>query len=147
MLKMKKVARDTGSLDTIVYTVANQPDRCTKRLLNAGDTLLSLLIISPLVVTHWRGTWVYMDHHSEHFPAWNCFIFGGVIHSAFALLREQLHAQFVTSNKKNKSFLEKLKLCVVFKLYMYIFSISCNMHWRGGWAVLELYFGEKFLCI
>lgn len=136
-----------SSIDNVVYTTLTPPNRCTKRLLNAGDTLLSLLVISPLVVTHWRGTWVFMDHHSEHFPGWNCFIFGGILHTTFALLREPLNAEFATSSNGNKSTARTIKRCIVSKLYTYIFSLGCNMHWRGGWAVMELHLGKVIFSV
>lgn len=122
--------------------VTKTADRRTKRLLHVGDTVLSLLVITPLVVTHWRGTWAYMDHRAEHFPPWNCFLLGGLLHTVFALLREFLHTEFARSSRDGeKSWKRTVTRHVVVKLYTYAFSMGCILHWRGGWAVLSLYFG------
>lgn len=82
-----------------------------------------------------------MDHHPEHFPAWNCFILGAVLHTTFALLRESLHDEFAVSSNGNKSIVKTLRRFCITKLYTYVFSIGCNMHWRGGWAVMHQHLG------
>lgn len=113
--------------------------RCTKRVLNFGDTLLSLFVISPLVITHWRGTWAFMEHHEAYFPAWYCFVIGASIHTAFAILKEVLHTELVASPSMGLKWRITRHICQ--KLYTYIFSIGCIMHWQGGWALLLHYFG------
>lgn len=123
-------------------SVTKTVNRRTKRLLHIGDTILSLLVITPLVVAHWRGTWSYMDHREEHFPPWNCFILGGVLHTVFALLREVLHTQFSRPSDGLKSWKRTMTRHIVTKLYTYVFSTGCILHWRGGWAVLTQYFGN-----
>ena len=128
--------------DTIIFTsINNRQSRCTKRLLHWCDTLLSLLVISPLVVAHWRGTWVYMDYYMKYFPHWNCFVMGGMLHTAFAVLREPLHAQFSLSENVSKTRWQKIRRYIFTRIYTYIFSIGCIMHWRGGWGVMEQYLG------
>lgn len=85
-----------------------------------------------------------MDHHSEHFPAWNCFLLGAVLHTTFALLRESLHEEFAVPRNGKKSVFRTIRRFVITKLYTYVFSIGCNMHWRGGWAVMEKHLGIIF---
>lgn len=121
---------------------ARPTDPRTKRLLNISDTFLSLVVITPLAVANWRGTWSFMDHHKEYFPAWWCFVIGGVLHTTFALLRQFLHTFFSRPSHGNKSWKRTLVRHIVSKLYTYIFSIACIAHWRGGWAVLTQYFGN-----
>lgn len=116
--------------------------RRTKRLLHLGDTFLTLFVITPLAVTHWRGTWVFMDHQEENFPAWHCFLIGGVLHTAFALLRQFLHQEFAKPSDGVKSMRRTIVRHIVTKVYTYIFSIGCIMHWRGGWAVFTEYYGK-----
>ncbi|XP_055600468.1 uncharacterized protein LOC129749513 isoform X2 [Uranotaenia lowii] len=110
-----------------------------KRMLHAGDTLVSLFVISPLVVSHWRGTWDYMDQKKEYFPPWQCFLSGSLLHTFFALLRGPLQAVFSVPSNGEKSRWKTVRRFVVFKVYTYVFSISCIMHWRGGWNVMEMY--------
>lgn len=125
--------------------VTKTTNRRTKRLMNLGDTCVSILIISPLAIANWRGTWSFMDHQKEFFPPWSCLLVGALLHTIFALLREYLHMQFSRPSNGNKSWRRTMLRHVVTKLYTYIFSIACIMHWRGGWAVLTEYFGKELL--
>uniref|UniRef100_A0A1B0D2S8 Uncharacterized protein n=1 Tax=Phlebotomus papatasi TaxID=29031 RepID=A0A1B0D2S8_PHLPP len=125
--------------DFFTVWLSSPPDKCTKRLLNFGDTLLSWFLISPLAIAHWRGTWDYMDQRPDKFPAWYCFILGGILHTAFALLREPLHDEFSPPSNGNKSLKRTIRRIIVTKLYTYIFSVGSIMHWRGGWAMMELH--------
>ncbi|XP_055712054.1 uncharacterized protein LOC129807072 isoform X1 [Phlebotomus papatasi] len=140
MEKMEKQPLPTGS-DFFTVWLSSPPDKCTKRLLNFGDTLLSWFLISPLAIAHWRGTWDYMDQRPDKFPAWYCFILGGILHTAFALLREPLHDEFSPPSNGNKSLKRTIRRIIVTKLYTYIFSVGSIMHWRGGWAMMELHLG------
>lgn len=117
-------------------------NRWAKRTMNVLDTLMSILVISPLAVAHWRGTWALMDLYGEYFPTWNCFIIGGILHTAFALLREYLHTEFARPSDGIKSWRRTLVRHIVTKLYTYVFSVGSIMHWRGGWALLTEYFGN-----
>lgn len=130
------------SADILFFAYPERPSKFEKRLLNSLDTFLSLFIITPLVVAHWRGTWDFMDQYAEHFPAWNCFILGSVLHVLFTLLRETLHAEFVQpSPGRQKTFRQKLRQFMITKAYTYCFSVGCIMQWRGGWDVIKGYFG------
>lgn len=143
MEKMEKQPLPTGS-DFFTVWLSSPPDKCTKRLLNFGDTLLSWFLISPLAIAHWRGTWDYMDQRPDKFPAWYCFILGGILHTAFALLREPLHDEFSPPSNGNKSLKRTIRRIIVTKLYTYIFSVGSIMHWRGGWAMMELHLGNNY---
>lgn len=109
---------------------SSEPPRWKKRLLNASDTFLSLFVISPLVISHWRGTWDFMNQFPRIFPGMNCMIFGAIIHCGLALLREPLHSKYNAFNRQqNKSLSKTLNLYVVKKVYTYVFSMGCIMHW------------------
>lgn len=117
-------------------------NRCTKRIFNVCDTFLSLLVITPLAVAHWRGTWALMDLYEEYFTPWTCFVIGGILHTVFALLREYLHTEFSRPSEGIKSWRRTVLRHIVTRLYTYVFSVGSIMHWRGGWAVLTEYFGN-----
>lgn len=104
------------------------PPKWKKRLLNASDTFLSLFVVSPLVVGHWRGTWGLQDQYPRIFPGLNCMIFGALIHSALAIMREPLHSRF-NSYKKQKAKSIPLHLHILKRIYTYLFSMGCIMHW------------------
>ncbi|XP_021700633.1 uncharacterized protein LOC5570910 isoform X1 [Aedes aegypti] len=112
---------------------------CMKRILHFSDTMLSLFVISPLAVSHWRGTWGYMDLQQDYFPPWHCFLLGSVLHTMFAILREPLQAEFSKPSNGVKNRWRTIRRFVVCKVYTYVFSISCIMHWRGGWEVMKMY--------
>lgn len=131
--------------NTIVLSIILPPGRCTKRFLNVSDTIISLFLISPLVVAHWRGTWVFMDHHKEYFPPWHTFIFGAFLHLTLVLLRELLHDKLSmgkTDQQHRCTFKQTIIKYICTKVYLYIFSVGCIMNWRGGWAMMEMYFGN-----
>lgn len=104
------------------------PPLWKKRLLNASDSLMSLFVIAPLVISHWRGTWRYME--LVELPGLNCMILGAVIHLCLAILREPLHSKYNSEKTiKSKSRMKILELYVLKKIYTYSFSIGCIMHW------------------
>jgi hypothetical protein len=112
---------------------SSAPPLWKKRLLNASDTLLSLFVVSPLVISHWRGTWDGMDQYHEGynaFPPVHCMIFGAVVHCGFAILREPLHSMYNSTKKmETKSITKAINLFMVKKIYTYVFSMGCIMQW------------------
>lgn len=112
-----------------VFASADTP-RWKKRLLNASDTFLSLFVVAPLVVTHWRGTWDFMNQFPLIFPGLNCMILGALIHCGLAILREPLHANYNSEKTLQKMSRSKsFSLYIVKKVYTYVFSIGCIMNW------------------
>ncbi|XP_049549281.1 uncharacterized protein LOC125960119 [Anopheles darlingi] len=80
-----------------------------------------------------------MDLYRDHFPAWLCFVLGATLHTTFALLREPLNASLVLARNAPRSRSRTLKRWLMERVYTYVFSMSCLMHWRGGWEVMVLY--------
>lgn len=127
-----------------------------KRLLNLSDSLISLFIIGPLVIIYWRSTWHTLDKYfcfsgkkqskceaslfSDR-ELWDvksspqiyhpimCFIVGAIIHCCFCLLREPLHSKLSKSRSQVLSLRKIFQAFVVKKIYTYVFSIGCIMHW------------------
>jgi hypothetical protein len=109
---------------------SSAPPIWKKRFLHASDTFLSLFVVSPLVISHWRGTWGAMDLFPEIFPAMQCMILGAVLHLGFAILREPLHSKYNPLKKlETKSLTKSINLWIVKKIYTYVFSMGCIMHW------------------
>lgn len=112
-----------------VFASANQP-KWKKRLLNAGDSFLSLFIVSPLVISFWRGTWGYMDLFPKIYPGMNCMIFGAIIHCCLAILREPLHTKYNSFNSIQTTSVTKFFNFFLFKkMYTYLFGVACIMQW------------------
>lgn len=128
--------------DPDVYSLILPPGRCTKRFLNACDVFLSLVVISPLVIIHWRGTWAIMDENMEYFPPLNCFILGMILHLVIAMVREFLYSEYKKEKAQKRTWTRVMCRSLLTKLYAYLFSWTCQMHWRGGWAVIDRYFGK-----
>uniref|UniRef100_A0A336M8G3 CSON012613 protein n=1 Tax=Culicoides sonorensis TaxID=179676 RepID=A0A336M8G3_CULSO len=129
------------SADILFFAYPERPRKCTKRLLHIFDTIISLFVISPLVIAHWRGTWNIVS--SEYYKPTYCFIIGSGLHVAFTLLREILHAEFVVPEPGTKKcWKRKLRRFFITKAYTYCFSVGCIMQWRGGWDAFEEYFGK-----
>lgn len=128
--------------DSDVYSLILPLGRCTKRFLNACDVFLSLVVISPLVIIHWRGTWAIMDENMEYFPPLNCFILGMLFHLVIAMLREFLYSEYKKAKAHKRTWVRVMCRSLLTKLYAYLFSWTCQMHWRGGWAVIDQYFGK-----
>ncbi|CRK94389.1 CLUMA_CG007896, isoform B [Clunio marinus] len=98
------------------------------------------------VISYWRGTWEFMNLYPEIFPGMNCMIVGAIMHLCLALLREPLNGKYNSyTRSQKKSFISSCNLCIVKKIYTFVFSLGCIMHWRGGWSVMEDYLGPELI--
>ena len=104
-----------------------------KRVLSLSDSLISLLIIGPLVIAYWTGTWNMMDKFPHIYLPLNCFILGAVIHCCFCLLRKPFQEKFPflssEPQKQNLPIMKKIKYFLIKRIGTYVFSIGCIMHW------------------
>lgn len=113
----------------------------TKRCLHLGDACVALLLIGPLVVIHWRGTWALMDRCPDWFSPWRSTIAGIGLCTIIAMLRETLYTT-VSAKKGKRGLAERVTTVMFTKVYAFVFSIVCQMQWRGSWALLDHHFGE-----
>ncbi|XP_046388176.1 uncharacterized protein LOC124157484 [Ischnura elegans] len=102
-------------------------------LLALADVLISALVVAPLVVAYWRGTWQVVDAYlvplvGDPLNGWLSLAFGITIHLVFALLQPLLglaplrpHATFLALSRA----------------YTALFGIACVNCWRGIWKVLD----------
>lgn len=60
---------------------------CTELLFSVGDAIFASIVVAPLVVANWRGTWELMDLHQHYFPYAQSYILGMTIHICFSLMR------------------------------------------------------------
>ncbi|XP_043278064.1 uncharacterized protein fusl isoform X1 [Venturia canescens] len=114
-----------------------------KRAISFVDTLLSLFVVGPLVIGQWRGIWTMMDIYNEYFSEWLCFIVGTGLHVLFAIGRDGLHGRFVEKLRINHGTAGRVAYDLVRLMYIYIFCIACNAHWRGGWKIFSRYCGTN----
>ncbi|KOB64464.1 Uncharacterized protein OBRU01_24223 [Operophtera brumata] len=102
----------------------------------SGDAVFSAVIVAPLVVSVWRGTWGIMELHPKLFPYAQIFLLGILLHVCFAVVRSQLLSRSVEANQPPSS-LSWLQERIVSRMYTYVFILSNIMHWRGGWGLLD----------
>ncbi|XP_068632849.1 uncharacterized protein fusl isoform X1 [Battus philenor] len=123
-------ASQNGGDDDTESTV----NRCDQ--LSYGDAMFATFLVAPLVVGVWRSTWGIMDIHKQLFPYAQIYLLGIIIHICFALLRSYLLSRSTAASSEN-SRIQWLKERVLSRIYTYIFSLSCIMHWRGGWGLFD----------
>lgn len=115
--------------------------RTIKRCLHLGDVCIALVFVGPMGVIHWRGTWALMDRWIDFFTPWFSTIGGTVLCTIIVLLRELLHNTF-SARREKRGLAERVAAVMFTKIYAYIFSMGCNMQWRGSWALLDNHFGK-----
>lgn len=118
------------------------PNRCTKRMLYLGDTFFSVFVVTPLVVSHWYGTWVFMDHHPEYFPPLGTFLFSILWLLLLTLTRANVYDRMKSSTEKTPTLPKRICKYIFVKLYLYAFGVGCIMTWRCIFALLQQYFGK-----
>ncbi|CAK9830947.1 hypothetical protein ANTRET_LOCUS8027, partial [Anthophora retusa] len=130
----------TNCLNTLPEEGSTQKDlKKQKRILSIIDAFLSLILIAPMTVGFWRGTWTLMDIYGDIFPGWLTFIVGITVHTCFAILKNFFHARVIDPSKK-KTCLKKY-LCKSMQIfYTYVFGVACNMQWRGSWIIFNYFF-------
>lgn len=120
-----------GSNNNQQYTLTYIPSRCTKRLLNISDTLISLTVVTPLVVTYWYGTWVFMDQHPNYFPPIPTLLFGSVWHLMVVVSRHHVYNKMKTPKEEVKTVFGRICKYIFTKLFIYSFSINGIMAFRA----------------
>lgn len=107
-------------------------------LLTTLDVMLSTVVISPLVVSYWRGTWCLMDHYvfpdRHDYSSYVSLITGLVGILVFTLAQHRLE-KCLHPDK------HRLLYYTVSRLYTAVFAFCCVNSWRGAWKLLDLYTG------
>lgn len=109
-------------------------------LLSILDILIGTLIITPLVITYWRGTWGLFDTYV--FPDSPLFSALTSVGIGFGIL-----FIFNVFQKKIKETLNpdihRLVYYILSRLYTKLFSIACVNSWRGMWRTLDILLDSK----
>jgi len=104
------------------------------------DNLLSAVVIGPLVVFYWRGTWelldVYLFPDDKVASGWTCATVGNVGLICLVYLQKPL-AKWVRVDNP-------LHWTLGYHMYMYVLGGLNVCHWRGVWVLLDHYTG---ICI
>ncbi|XP_038215074.1 uncharacterized protein LOC119834696 isoform X1 [Zerene cesonia] len=118
--------------------VTETPVSCTCKEVGygAGDAIFASVVVTPLVVGVWRGTWGVMELHPRMFPYARIYILGMLIHTCLSVAKTRLFARSANAWSEGGAgrwLRERVLTCC----YTYIFILSCIMHWRGGWGLID----------
>lgn len=108
--------------------------------LMAVDAALSTVIITPVVVSYWRITWLLMDmyvlpgHKTWSATASVAIGFGGQF--AFTLVQHRLKGYL-----KHRT--HTAAYYVISRGYTAAFAYSCVNSWRGVWEVMDMVTGNR----
>jgi len=125
-----------------VVNVDYSPTRsCRSLVLFILDNLLSALVIGPLVVFYWRGTWelldVYLFPDNKEASGWTCTSVGNVGLLCIVYLQNPLARWLRVDNP--------LHWLLGFHLYTYVLGALNVCHWRGLWVLLDHYTGVSLI--
>ena len=115
------------------------------------DNIISGLMIGPLVVFYWRGTWVLVDRHvlpdvilqsdgtelrvTSSANGWFCFVLANI--GLFVIVCTQhLLERLVKINSMHPA----IRL-VYGDVHGYVVAFLNVCHWRGVWVLLDYYTG------
>ena len=114
-------------------------------LLTTLDILLSTVLISPLVVSYWRGTWGLMDLFVfPDRPDYSSYVslFSGLVGILVFTLAQHRLENCLHPDK------HRLLYYIVSRLYTAVFAFCCVNSWRGAFKLLDLYTGvEVYTCL
>lgn len=135
---------EEDEVHAITYNCIMAPNRCTKRFLHLSDTFIALVIVTPLVVGHWYGTWEFMNNHMEYFPAIPTILFGICYQLLMVLSRHHVHERVKTPpHRRERTIMQKIGRYMFTKLFIYVFSIAGIMVFRAIFLLCEPYGKDK----
>ena len=114
---------------------------CRALLLFLVDNLLSAVVIAPLVVFYWRGTWellnVYLFPDDQPVSGWTCLALGNVGLLCLVYLQQPLARWMRVDNP--------LHWMLGFHAHTYVLGSLNICQWRGVWILLDHYTGVNVL--
>lgn len=106
--------------------------------LNYLDSFFTILIVAPLVVCFWRGTWTLLELHPQIFPLWESCIFAFIAAISLLIVKDVLY-ELTKNSKKNET--KAIFSKILRRIFIYSFSWVCIMQWRGLWNIFDMIFG------
>jgi hypothetical protein len=116
---------------------SSTPKTSTDRLVFVADVLISGLLIGPLTVLYWRGTWTLLDRHlfphDQAASGWVCSVVGNVGQVGI------VYAQGALAGRLRGD--RAVDWVVGYHLFTYVLGLFNVCHWRGLWVLLDCYSG------
>jgi len=110
-------------------------------LLTVADVALTVFVIFPLSILHWRGTWqlqeVYISPSDFKLSCWVSFAIGANLCIVELLIQPWLKETLSTSSK--------CTYIVVSRLHLYIHGWAVLCYWRGLWELLDDFGGKGWV--
>ncbi|XP_052131452.1 uncharacterized protein LOC127751644 [Frankliniella occidentalis] len=107
-------------------------------LLQALDMLVSMFVMTPAVVSYWRGTWALMDYYvfpdQPNLSNLLSMLIGAVCHIIFTMVQHPLERHLHPDK-------HRLMYYVLSRIYTAIFSFACVNSFRGVWKALDQHTG------
>lgn len=128
---------------TLTYGCIMSPNRCTKRFLNISDTIIAIVIVTPLVVGFWYGTWAFMDNHAEYFPPIPTLLFSLLWQMLVVLSRHHVHEKVKTPSHREKTLIQKIGRYLFLKVFIYTFGIAGIIVFRAIFMICQPYGKEN----
>ncbi len=117
--------------------------RKEKRILNVLDFFIANLVVAPLVVGVFRGTWhLVAIHYEKYCPYWEVFILISVIKIIFTYYRKDLQREVIEKRKDLKGFWNLLGREIILRIYHWIFAVCCITFWVRIWDMVPRYVGK-----
>lgn len=119
----------------------NEKEKRKKRFLNFIDSCISLFVVSPLVVSFWRGLWSnieYYDLHYKIFPQYAWLISSYIMCTGYYYTRGYCNNFFnkkQTDENDGSAKVYSFKKAVIYRFYHYILAFSSIMIWRCIWNI------------
>lgn len=110
-----------------------------RRIFHILDSLIASILIGPLIISFWRGTWELIIVYKDYFPPLPSTLFSMAIHLCLALTREILQEMWEKTQKKYPVFDH-----IIRRLYMYFFSVISIMQWTGLWNLSDELINAKY---
>lgn len=113
-------------------------------VLEVIDSFYSSLVVAPLVVSYWRGTWnlsdVYLIPNNKIHSAVASLIIGIVGHLVFTIGQGSFRGHFDPNR-------HRLTFYCGSRLYTSIYGVICVNCWRGGWQLIDHYTARNMTTI
>uniref|UniRef100_A0A1L8D9T0 Putative conserved plasma membrane protein n=1 Tax=Nyssomyia neivai TaxID=330878 RepID=A0A1L8D9T0_9DIPT len=128
-----------GSTAGLADGVLNPAKDAHGVLLDFLDTILSTLVVGPLVISYWRGTWNLMDLYL--FP--NDKILSASASLGIGVVGHLICTLFQDAFKHLHPNHHRITFYVISRLYTAIYGVICINGWRGGWQLIDAYTPTK----
>lgn len=107
-----------------------------KRFFNFLDSCFSLFVVSPLVVSFWKGIWcIINEYHAMYgiFPVWKFLVICYIINTTIYFSRDKL-SEFILGGEV-KTLEDTARRFWIYRLYHYVFAFCSIMIWRCIWEI------------